>query len=69
MYVLPNVRLVETHRSSNARGWPGGMLVAGIDLHITPGCLFSEGGLYLEAVFCFKSWFLNAPGLIHGGTY
>ena len=44
MYVLPNVRPVGTHHSSNARGWPGGMLMAGIDLHITPGCLFSGGG-------------------------
>ena len=27
------------------------------------------GGLYMEGVFRFKSWFLNAPGLIHGGAY
>ena len=23
----------------------------------------------MEGVFCFKSWFLNAPGLIHCGAY
>ena len=23
----------------------------------------------MEEVFRFKSWFLNAPGLIHGGAY
>ena len=23
----------------------------------------------MEGVFRFKSWFLNAPGLIHGGVY
>ena len=23
----------------------------------------------MEGVFRFKSWFLNAPGLIHGGAY
>ena len=23
----------------------------------------------MERVFRFKSWFLNAPGLIHGGAY
>ena len=23
----------------------------------------------MEVVFRFKSWFLNAPGLIHGGAY
>ena len=23
----------------------------------------------MEGVFLFKSWFLNAPGLIHGGAY
>ena len=23
----------------------------------------------MEGVFPFKSWFLNAPGLIHGGAY
>ena len=23
----------------------------------------------MEGVFHFKSWFLNAPGLIHGGAY
>ena len=23
----------------------------------------------MEGVFHFKSWLLNAPGLIHGGTY
>ena len=27
------------------------------------------GGLYMEGVFRFKSWFLNAPGLIHSGAY
>ena len=27
------------------------------------------GGLYLEGVSRFKSWFLNAPGLIHSGPY
>ena len=26
-----------------------------------------RGSLYMEEVFRFKSWFLNAPGLIHGG--
>ena len=27
-------------------------------------------GLYnMEGVFRFKSWFLNAPGLVHGGAY
>ena len=34
-----------------------------------PGGLFSGGGLYMEGVFRFKSWFLNAPELIHGGAY
>ena len=33
-----------------------------------PGAYFREG-LYMEGVFRFKSWFLNAPGLIHGGAY
>ena len=40
--------------------------------NITPGGLFSRGeggGLYIEGVFRFKSWFLNAPGLIHGEAY
>ena len=38
--------------------------------NITPGGLFSGGGgLYMEGVFHFKSWFLNAPGLIYGGAY
>ena len=26
-------------------------------------------GLYMEEIFHFKSWFLNALGLIHGGAY
>ena len=26
-------------------------------------------GLYMEGVFRFKSWFLNAPGLIHSRAY
>ena len=26
---------------------------------------FFGGGLYMEGVFRFKSWFLNAPGLIY----
>ena len=34
-----------------------------------PRDLFSGGGLYMEGGFHFKSWFLNAPGLIHGGAY
>ena len=35
------------------------------------GLIFGDGGggLYMEGVFRFKSWFLNAPGLIHGGVY
>ena len=40
--------------------------------NITPGGLFSgsRGGvLYMEEVFHFKSWFLNALGLIHSGVY
>ena len=38
--------------------------------NIAPGGLFSRGGgLYMEGVFCFKSWFLNDPGLINGGAY
>ena len=36
--------------------------------NITPGAYF-RGGLYMEGVFRFKSWFLNAPGLIQGGAY
>ena len=27
-----------------------------------PGAYFRGGGLYIENVFRFKSWFLNAPG-------
>ena len=34
-----------------------------------PRGLISGGGLDMEGVFRFKSWFLNAPGLIHGGAY
>ena len=38
--------------------------------NITPGGLLSGGEeLYMEGVFRFKSWFLNAPGLIHGRAY
>ena len=38
------------------------------NIHVTPGAYF-RGDLYMEGVFRFKSWFLNAPGLIHGGAY
>ena len=33
-----------------------------------PRSLFLGGGgyLYMEEVYRFKNWFLNAPGLIHG---
>ena len=35
-----------------------------------PGLIFGGGGgLYMEGVFHFNSWFLNALGLIHGGAY
>ena len=61
MYVLPNVRPVGTHHSSNAQGWPGGMLVAGIDLHITPGCLFSGGGLIPGSSFLFQKLVSKCP--------
>ena len=30
---------------------------------------YFRGSLYIEGVFRFKIWFLNAPGLIHGGAY
>ena len=30
---------------------------------------YFRGDLYMEGVFRFKSWILNTPGLIHGGTY
>ena len=33
------------------------------------GAYFRGEGLLLEGVSPFKSWFLNAPGLIHGGAY
>ena len=34
------------------------------------GLIFGGGGaLYMEGVFHFKSWFLNAPGLIHSRAY
>ena len=35
---------------------------------ISNGASF-PGGLYMEGIFRFKSWFLNAPGLIQGGAY
>ena len=38
--------------------------------NITPWGLFSGGGgLFMEGVFHFKSWFLNISGLIHSGAY
>ena len=37
--------------------------------NIAPEAYFREGGLYMEGVFCFKSWFLNAPGLTYSGAY
>ena len=30
---------------------------------------YFQGGLYMEGVFHFKSWFLNASELIHGEAY
>ena len=36
--------------------------------NITPRAYF-WGSLYMEGVFHFKHWFLDAPGLIHGGAY
>ena len=33
------------------------------------GLIFRGRGLYMEGVFRFKSWFLNAPGLIYCGAY
>ena len=36
---------------------------------ISPPGAYFPGSLYMEGVFRFKSWFLNAPGLIYGGAY
>ena len=33
------------------------------------GLIVGGEELYMEGVFRFKSWFLNAPGLIHGRAY
>ena len=40
--------------------------------NITLGAYFrgwGGGSLHMEGVFRFKSWFLNAPVLIHGEAY
>ena len=45
---------------------PEGLVFGGLFL----GAYFCGGFyLYMEVVFHFKSWFLNATGLIHDGAY